>query len=214
MAPTFTFPAVQTDFWMLPPVTPSSPFRGRVLARLASGVTPEAAEADVGEVLREIQQLGPDVRVELVREHDELVGGARPILLSLMAAVGVLLAIACLNVAGLFQARALARQHEFATRAAVGASRGRLLRQCLTESALIAAVGGAAGLVLASLSLAAVRSLGAVAGRFDLAIPAPLPRLDELALSPLIVVGTTVGPISWRRRTMHWRTFSHRSAVS
>jgi len=196
MAPTFTFPSEQTDFWMLPPVTPSSPFRGRVLARLRRGVTPEAAAVDVGEALREIQQLGANVRVELVREHDELVGATRPVLLALVAAVGVLLAIACLNVAGLFQARALARQHEFATRAAVGASRGRLLRQSLTESALIGALGGAFGLALASVLLSTVRSFSAGIGRFDLVIPAPLPRLHEIALSPLIVVATAFGGVA------------------
>jgi predicted permease len=190
LPPAFTFPTAQTDFWLPPQAGTNPPFRGRLLARLAPGVTPEAAVAEVGEIVRELRGLGPEVRFELTREQDELVADMRPTLSAMLAATGVLLALACLNVAALFHARALARRREFATRAAVGASRGRLVSQALTESGLVGVLGSGAGVLLAYGALEAFRVLAAPSGRLDLGAPTPFPRLEDVRFDAPIV--TTV----------------------
>ena len=146
----FAFPGADTDLWMPPDRAASQPLRGRLLARLAPGVTLEAARDAVAPLVRTMREHGPDVRYELVGERDELVRPVRPAVLVLAAAVAVLLLIACLNVANLLLARALARSRELSVRAALGASRSRLARQCLTESAVLGVLGGAGGLAIAA----------------------------------------------------------------
>lgn len=187
MPPEFRFPAAQTAFWMLPRANQSLPFRGRLLARLASGWTVASAASEVGETTRALRQLGPDIRFELVREQDELVAGVRPAVLALAVAVAVLLGIASLNVAALAHARALARRRELAVRAAVGASRSRLVRQCLTEIVILGTLGGAAGIALAYAALSAFRTLATSLARIDLAGPPAFPRLDEVAIDGTVV---------------------------
>src|ERR1044072_7419951 len=125
----------------------------KVVGRLKEGASLEAAQARLATIASRIEQddsaahAGAGLRA--VRVPGEFVGPVRPVLFVLLGAVGFVLLIACTNVANLLLARSAARQKEIAIRAALGASRGRVVRQLLTESVLLSVVGGAAGLVLA-----------------------------------------------------------------
>jgi len=124
-----------------------------VIARLKSGVTPEQALAGMQIIAQRIAQEHSDshagTTIKLVPLHEQFVGNIKPVLLVLLAAVGFVLLIACSNVANLMLVRAAARQKEVAIRTALGATAWRLIRQWLTESLLLAVVGGIAGLLLA-----------------------------------------------------------------
>src|SRR5262245_12690110 len=143
----------------------------QAIGRLKPGVTIEQARREMETIEEGLRQLYPatneKIGVELMPLHHQLVGNLRPILLLVFAAVALVLLIACANVSNLMLAQAAGRQREMAIRAAIGAGRGRLLRQLLVESLLLAALGGIAGLALASLSIPVLRSgiLGAVTGK-------------------------------------------------
>jgi putative ABC transport system permease protein len=146
------------------------------IARLKPGVTLAAAQTDLETVMGRLRAQYSD---EVGGDHtamrpylNELIGGVERALLTLFAAVGVVLLIACANVASLLLARAIARQQEIAVRAALGASWGRIVRQLLTESLLLAAVGGAAGLLLATWGVDLLKALS----------PADLPRIQDVRL--------------------------------
>lgn len=127
---------------------------------------------------------------ELVRFSDRLTGPVRPALLVLSAAVACVLSIAWVNVANLLLARAGAREREFATRLAIGADRGRLMRQMLTESVCLACIGGAAGTALAFGGLRLLRLFAAPLARRDLDAALSLPRLDEVGIDTTVLAFT------------------------
>ena len=152
----FYFPDRETEIWI--PLTVTIPqqrpgqrfimaFSG--IARLGDGVSVAQAEAEGQTIVGRQESLGPGGEaptLRLVSFQEEMVGESRPALLAFMAAVGFVLLIATANLANLLLARGAARQRELAVRAAVGAGRGRLIRQLVTESVALSVVGGGLGL--------------------------------------------------------------------
>ena len=144
------------------------------IGRLRPGVTLAQAQDDMARVTRNLANTYPDddkhVGATLVPLKESVVGNVKPILIVLQIAVGFVLLIACVNVANLLLARSAARETEFATRAALGAGSGRILRQLLTESLLLGGVGGVLGFLLASYGTHAALA----------ALPVTLPRSSEV----------------------------------
>jgi putative ABC transport system permease protein len=149
------------------------------VGRLRDGVTVELANRDISGIARRIHDTSSEQGDYLLRDgivlplQDSITGKARPALLVLLGAVIFLLLVACANVANLLLAQASVRDRELAIRTALGAARGRLIRQFLTEAFLLSLVGGGLGVLGA---------LGGVAGLVALA-PGNLPRLDSVAIS-------------------------------
>jgi predicted permease len=154
----------------------------RVFARLKPDVTLEQARAEFAGITARLEQQYPGTNKNqlIVPLKEKVVGDIRPALLTLLCAVGLVLLIACANVAHMLLARAAARTHEVAVRAALGAGRMRLIRQFLTESLMLAFLGGALGLALAYWGVRAMVRFG----------PSQIPMLDTLALD-WRVVGVT-----------------------
>ena len=182
-----------TDVWVPLQADPNSTDQAHIFmvaGRLRQGVTRTQANSEmvhVGKLYIQThpQQLGNDERIQVVPVQQQMTGDVKPALLILLGAVGLVLLIACANVANLLLARGTGRQREIAVRAALGAGRGRIVRQLLAESLMLAIAGGVLGLWLGS---SAVRAI-------IVFTPGDLPRIQEMAHVPALnpwVAGFTV----------------------
>jgi predicted permease len=157
-----------------------------VVARLKQDRTLESARSELTALVAGWKERSGAGHVPSTEAHpmlllplrEEVVGESRPALLALLGAVGFVLLIACANVANLLLSRSEARQREMAVRSAMGATRSRLIRQVLTESVLLSAVGGALGLVVAHWGLRALLASN----------PEALPRASEVGLDPRVLL--------------------------
>jgi putative ABC transport system permease protein len=184
----FYYPAPDTALYV--PLVPqaSELIRGnrflRVTGRLKPGVSLAEARAEMDTLAGRLSEQYPDTNsgwgIEVVPLREQVVGRIRPALMVLLGAVGCVLLIACANVANLLLARAARRRSEFAIRAALGASRGRLIRQLLTESILLSMTGGAVGLLLAIWGVPTLTGISA----------ANIPRVEEIGISGKVLVFT------------------------
>ena len=183
-----SFKFLRSDPAMLLPMRPDRAnangvsFGFQALARLKPGVTLDQANADIARMIPLVEQIPgyASLRLEpLVRPlAQDVIGNIGRVLWILLGVVGIVLLIACANVANLFLVRAEGRQQELAVRSALGASRGRIARELLTESLLLGLAGGIVGVAFARAAVGLLRKLA----------PATLPRVDEIAIDPIVLL--------------------------
>lgn len=179
MPGSFDFPR-HAQFWIalgLPSdARPGEPDELAVIGRLARGVSIASAQAEMNLFTTSTERRFPESKgwfnSRVTGLTEQVVGDTRKPLLLILSAVGVLLVIACMNVAGLFLTRSLGRRSEFAVRAALGAGKTTLLRQLLAESTVLSVAGGIGGLVIAEAGIRLVKAYG----------PSSVPRLQDVAL--------------------------------
>jgi len=161
----------------------------RALGRLKPGVTLAAAQAEMDQIANNLALAYPDADkgagISLVPLKKDIVGDVQPFLWVLLGAVGFVLLIACVNVANLQLARATARSREFAIRAALGASRSRVIRQLLTESVVLGLAGGTLGLLLAAWGTQAALKV----------LPETLPRAQDVGVDGRVLIFTLVASV-------------------
>jgi len=188
MPPAFDYPN-KAAVWLpansvFPETTSRSAHNYRVVARLKPGVTLEQAQSEVRAIGDRLERQYPNTNrnkgAGAVDMRDRMVRNVKLTLYLLLGAVGLVLLIACANVANLLLAKASARGREMAIRAAMGASRGRIVRQLIVESTLLAALAGAAGVALAAWGSQVLIALA----------PADVPRLEEAGLDTRVLVFT------------------------
>ncbi len=193
MPPEFQYPTSRFKLWVTfgsamaatPEQLENRQFRiFRAVAHVKPGVSFSQMQAEVDSLSRRLEQQYPTtntgVRIEFASMSERLLGDIRPALTVLLGTVGLVLLIACANVANLTLARTAARGKEIAVRTALGASRWRVMRQLLTESLLLAGAGGALGLLLAVWLLDVLPSLN----------PRDIPRLDSISISVPVLLFT------------------------
>jgi putative ABC transport system permease protein len=179
---------VAADVWLPTAIDPSHSQRGNhnygIVARLKPGVTVEQARAEMMVIAKRLEREYPATNngwgVTLFPMAEMFSGRIRPVLLVLLGAVGLLLLIACANLANLLLARAATRQKEIAIRGALGAGRKRIVRQLLTECLVLALAGGALGLVLAAWSIRLLRGV----------VPDMFPMMRHMSVDARVLVFT------------------------
>jgi putative ABC transport system permease protein len=186
----FAFPTAETDLWV-PLVIDADTRQSRnsfflyTVGRLRPGVTLARAQAEMSAIAKRLETEYPSLRdlgANLVALPEQIIGKTlRTALWIMLGAVAAVLLIGCANVANLLLSRAAVREREVGVRLALGASRGRLVRQLLTESVLLAVVGGALGVGLAWAGLRVLVGLA----------PADVPRMDEVRIDALVLAVTT-----------------------
>ena len=181
---------VRADLWLPTAINPTNPERRNhnygIVARLKPGVTVAQARSEMTVIAQRLELAYPATNtgwgITLFPMAEMFTGRIRPVLLILLGAVGLLLLIACANLANLLLARAATREKEIAIRGALGAGRGRIVRQLVTESLVLAMAGGALGLILASYGVQAMRAV----------VPDMFPMLQHMSVD-LPVLAFTLG---------------------
>jgi putative ABC transport system permease protein len=181
---------VRADLWLPTAINPTNPERRNhnygIVARLKPGVTVAQARSEMTVIAQRLELAYPATNtgwgITLFPMAEMFTGRIRPVLLILLGAVGLLLLIACANLANLLLARAATREKEIAIRGALGAGRGRIVRQLVTESLVLAMAGGALGLILASYGVQAMRAV----------VPDMFPMLQHMSVD-LRVLAFTLG---------------------
>jgi predicted permease len=187
MPSTFRFFLPDADVWEILPLVPPArrgPFILRGVARLKAGVSLAQANAEMADLAREVERSDPRglerLRYPVVGLTEAIVGDVRPLLMAIAGAVALVLLIAIVNVGNLLLARAAARQQEIAVRLSLGAGRGRLIQQLLTESTILALAGGGIGVFLAYLNIGLLRT----------SAPAGIPRLENVGIDGRVLLFT------------------------